>query len=248
MKPLRYPSKPDEEAWAAFMPSQAMDAILGCITQPAHAALAGRLAATLNGQLFDEVPDGIIETIGGHDAGWSEFDLSALEDAESTQPISFIATPSAIAVRAWRKSIAEAETKSALSGYVVRSHFCLLAPQDKDDQHLLFRKEEEAQLHHVNADLKGHTQDLGRFIAILGFCDLLSLYLCSGWPGDFELPLAHPAHPSAKDARRIPVSINDRVVHVNNTKVPHGTSVYVDGWKRTQSGSLQNQRYEWTFQ
>jgi hypothetical protein len=59
-----------------------MDAILGCITQPAHAALAGRLAATLNGQLLDEVPEGIIETIAGHDAGWSEIDLSALKDAE----------------------------------------------------------------------------------------------------------------------------------------------------------------------
>jgi hypothetical protein len=238
----------ENEAWEAFAPSQATDgSILGFVTQPAHAALAGRLAAVLNGQLFGEIPAEVIAIIGSHDTGWAEVDLAALEDARSTPPISFLSTPSAIAVRAWRRSITEAETKSALSGYVVRSHFCLLAPRDEDAEHLLFREEEEAELRRISPNPKYDVHDLKHFIAFLGFCDLLSLHLCSGWPGNFKLPLAHPAHPSAKDAPRISISINEGVVHVSETKVLQGTSVHVNGWKTTQSGTLQNQRYEWKF-
>ena len=249
IKPSGSPSRSEDGAWAAFIPSQATDgSILGYISQPAHAALAGRLAIALNGQLFDEIPDEIVETIGRHDTGWSEVDLAALEDAEHTQPMSFVSTPSAIAVRAWRRSIAEAERKSPQSAYVVRSHFCLLAPRDEDIEHELFRKEEETRLYMAVADLNYHVRELERFIAFLGFCDLLSLHLCSGWPADFALPLAHPAHPSSKDAQSIPVSVKEDVVHVNGTNIPNGTSIYVNGWRRTRSGSLRNHRYRWMFQ
>jgi Protein of unknown function (DUF3891) len=90
------------------VPSQAADApILGCISQPAHAALAERLARVLNGQFFDEVPEEVIETIGSHDTGWSQIDLAALENAQYAPPISFVSAPPAVAVQAWRRSIAK---------------------------------------------------------------------------------------------------------------------------------------------
>jgi hypothetical protein len=248
IKPSGHPSRAEGGAWEAFVPSQATNAsILGCISQPAHAALAGRLAICLNGHLFDEVPDEVIEIIGRHDRGWSDIDLVALESAEEIQPMSFISTAPAIAVQAWRRSIAEAETRSALSAYVVRSHFCLLAPRDEDIEHELFRKEEEARLQSAIADLDYDLRDVERFIAFLGFCDLLSLYLCSGWAGDFGLPLAHPAHPSSKGAGSIPISINEGIVHIDKTNVRPGTSVHVTGWKSTGSRALRNQRYEWKF-
>jgi hypothetical protein len=249
IKPSGYLNRLGDGPWAAFVPSQAKNtSILGCISQPAHAALAGRVAAILNGQLFGEVPDEIIETIGTHDLGWSAIDLGALETAEHTRPMSFISAPSAIAVQAWRRSIAEAEARSPLSAYVVRGHFCLLAPRDEDIEHEPFRKEEETQLQIAVADLNCDVRGLDHFIAFLGFCDLLSLHLCSGWSGGFELPLAHPAHPSWKDAQRIPISIDEGAVHVDKTNIRPGTNIYVSGWKRTQSGSLRNQRYQWTFQ
>lgn len=238
----------ENEAWEAFVPSQAADAsILGFVTQPAHAALAGRLAAVLNGQLFGKIPEEVVAIIGMHDTGWAEVDLAALEDAGSKPPSSFISIPSAIAVRAWQRSIAEATTKSALSANVVRSHFCLLAPRDEDAEHLLFRNEEEARLRQVSPDPKYDVKDIEHFIAFLGFCDLLSLQLCSGWPGDFKLPLAHPAHPRAKDAPKISISINEGIVHLSGTKFPLGTSVHVNAWQATLAGTLRNQRYEWKF-
>ena len=211
------PEQIRRRAWAAFIPSQATDgSILGYISQPAHAALAGRLAIALNGQLFDEIPDEIVETIGRHDTGWSEVDLAALEDAEHTQPMSFVSTPSAIAVRAWRRSIAEAERKSPQSAYVVRSHFCLLAPRDEDIEHELFRKEEETRLYMAVADLNYHVRELERFIAFLGFCGSslpapmlrLACRLCVAASRTLLTP-------PQKDAQSIPVSVKEDVVHVN---------------------------------
>jgi hypothetical protein len=113
IKPPGHPSITEDGAWAAFALSQTTNAsILGYISQPAHAALAGRLAICLNGQLFGEVPNEVIEIIRRHDRGWADIDLVALESAGEIPPMSFISTPSAIAVQAWRKSIAEAETRS----------------------------------------------------------------------------------------------------------------------------------------
>src|ERR1700710_2018011 len=70
--------------------------VLGYISQPAHAALSGMLAASLNGKLFSEVPEEVIAAIGNHDAGWAQPDLAALEDAERIFPLSFISTPAVI--------------------------------------------------------------------------------------------------------------------------------------------------------
>ena len=97
------------EPWAKFVESQnTYIPVLGYISQPAHAALSGRLAAALNGTLFGQVPEDVIAAIGNHDAGWAQLDLAALEDAVRSFPLSFISMPAAISVSAWHRSIAEA--------------------------------------------------------------------------------------------------------------------------------------------
>jgi hypothetical protein len=210
--------------------------------------LAGRLANALNGKLFQAVPEEIIGAIGSHDAGWAETDIPALEEAALSCPISFVSTPSAVAVQAWRRSISYAMERSPLSAYVVRSHFLLLAPRDDDREHELFRKEQEAQFSQAAIDASYDLRDLECFVAFLGFCDLLSLHLCSGWPAEFELPLAHPAHPASKDAPAITVSIQEGLLRVKGIDLPEATAVHVNGWEMTQSGVLRNCRYEWKFQ
>jgi hypothetical protein len=236
-------------AWAAFVPSQIEHISLqGCISQPAHAALAGRLAAALNGKIFEAVQQEILDAIANHDAGWSEEDLAALEQAEHNPPVSFISMPAVIAVQAWRRSIEYAASRSPLSGYVVRSHFCLLAPRDGNVQHELFRKEQETQLRLTGLGAKYNLRDLDRFVAYLGFCDLLSLHLCSGCQTDFELRLAHPAHPSSKDAKSIPVSIRGSLLHLKGINVADHGGVYLNAWEKTHSGAFRNRRYEWILQ
>ena len=116
--------------WAKFVESQNIyDPVLGCISQPAHAALSGRLAAVLNGKLFSEVPEEVIAAIGNHDVGWAQFDLAALEDAERIFPLSFISMPPAISVSAWRRSIAEAQSRSPLGALLFKAIFACSRPE-----------------------------------------------------------------------------------------------------------------------
>lgn len=246
--PPAYEANPAAEPWAKFVESQnTCTPILGYISQPAHAALSGRLAAALNGRLFGQVPEEVIAAIGNHDAGWAQSDLFALEDVEHSSPVSFISTPAAISVGAWRRSIAEAESRSPLSTFVVRSHFCLLAPRDGDAEHERFRRQETERLQLTALAVAHSAADEKRFVDLLGFCDLLSLHLCSGWPVEVQMPLAHPADPSSKDAEQITLSIERNTLHLDKAAVSLGTRIFVGGWVRTESGRLHSRRYEWTI-
>jgi Protein of unknown function (DUF3891) len=181
--PPAYEANPAAEPWAKFVESQrTCTPILGYISQPTHAALSRRLAAALNGRLFGQVPEEVIAAIGNHDAGWAQSDLSALEDVEHSSPLSFISTSAAISVNAWRRSIAEAQSRSPLSAFVIRSHFCMLAPRDGDSEHERFTEQETERLQQTALEVAYSAPDQKRFVDLLGFCDLLSLHLCSGWP------------------------------------------------------------------
>jgi hypothetical protein len=234
--------------WVKFVESQnTYGSALGYISQPAHAALSGRLAASLNGKLFSEVPEEVIAAIGNHDAGWAQPDLAALEDAERILPLSFISVPPAISVSAWRRSIAEARSLSPLSTFVIQSHFCLLAPRDGDVDHERFRKQETRRLQQTALEVAHSAVNKKQFVDFLGFCDLLSLHLCSGWSTEVQVPLAHPADPSSKDAEQITISIEQNTLHLDKVVVALGTRIYADGWARTESGALHSHRYEWTI-
>ena len=233
------------EPWAKFVESQnTYIPVLGYISQPAHAALSGRLAAALNGTLFGQVPEDVIAAIGNHDAGWAQLDLAALEDAVRSFPLSFISMPAAISVSAWHRSIAEAQCRSSLSTLVVRSHFCLLAPRDGDAEHEVFRKQETEHLQRTAREIAHSAADQKRFVDLLGFCDLLSLQLCSGWPAEVQVPLAHP---SSKDAEQITISIERNTLHLDKVAIALGTRIFAEGWTRTESGALHSRRYEWTI-
>jgi hypothetical protein len=246
--PSEYEANPAAESWAEFVESQnASTSVLGYISQPAHAALSGRLAAALNGRLFGQVPEEVIAAIGNHDAGWAQSDLAALEDAERSLPLSFVSTPTAISVSAWRRSIAEAQSSSPLSTFLIRSHFCLLARRDGDVEHQRFRDQETERLQQTALEVAHSDADQKRFVDLLGFCDLLSLHLCSGWPVEVQLPLAHPADPSPKDSEQITISIERDTLHLDKAAVPLGTRIFVGGWARTESGALHSRRYEWTI-
>jgi hypothetical protein len=73
------------------------------------------------------------------------------------------------------------------------------------------------------------------------------LQLCSGWPAEVQMPLAHPADPPAKDAEQITISIERNILHLDKAVVPMGTRIFVGGWARTESGVLHSRRYEWTI-
>jgi hypothetical protein len=78
------------DGWQHFADSQnSRNPILGYISQPSHAVLASQIVSALDDSLFGSIPEEVVEIIGGHDTGWAEFDLAALESASTNSPSRF---------------------------------------------------------------------------------------------------------------------------------------------------------------
>jgi hypothetical protein len=245
-----------QDAWPAFAKTQqrppwsTSDTVPGCVSQPAHAALAGQLASALNPNTFGALPSEVIDAIGRHDAGWAEPDLAALECIGEKQPQSFVAYPPEGAVTSWRKSIREAETRSPLAGILTSRHFCLLAPRDSDPHHAVFVEQENQRRAPHEAASPLSRDDLNRFTSALGFCDLLSLCLSSGLTGAVRIPLAHPADPASEHAPKVTVSLGGETLRLDQPDVgpvmAPGTLIHVDGWVAFAPNVLASQRFYWT--
>jgi hypothetical protein len=237
----------EQNAWIAFAKTQqAAHDFAGCISQPAHAALAGRLAESFSPDIFGPMTPEVIDSIARHDAGWAGPDLAALESAGEKQPQSFIAcTPQAM-VEIWRRSIREAEARSLLGGILTSRHFCLLAPRDGDPEHESFAQEETERRIPQETASPLSRDDLNRFTAALGFCDLLSLCLCSGLVGSLQMRLAHGADPAAHHASKVMISLSDETLRCNPSIMAPGTGVYVDGWMSHAPNALACHRFQWT--
>ena len=235
-------------AWKAFAAAQELtDRVVGYVSQPAHAALAGRLAAGLTPELFGELPEVVVETVGGHDVGWARPDLAALECAGAVAPRSFVAYPAQRAVEAWRGSVRAAECRGVLAGVLTSRHFCLLAPRDGDPAHEQFVREETARRAEAEAGCGYLGGELDRYTAALGFCDLLSLCLCCGIEGDFTLPRAHPADAAAaKEAEQVRFTVGEASVGFDREVLSPGTSLFADGWMRCDKGAITSRRWAWS--
>src|SRR5215471_1672058 len=128
--------KREEEAvsaWQAVEETQhAKAADYWLIPQPAHAALAGDIAAKLRPELFGAIDPTISRCIALHDSGWSEADAAAIQALRSSKmskarPLSFLDVDPAEAVKAWTGSIETAEKFAPVGGYLVSCHFTRLA-------------------------------------------------------------------------------------------------------------------------
>jgi hypothetical protein len=235
--------------WKSFAESQRLGAqVSGYVSQPAHARLAGVLAANLLQEPFGQLPPEVVETVAQHDMGWSIADLAALESIATAAPASFLCLSSQQATDAWRRSIRAAEEHSPVQAVLISRHFCLLAPRDGDSAHETFMGEENRRREPVQKLCGVEEADLDRYTAALGFCDLVSLLLCSGLVGSFEVPLAHPAHPEACNAPLVIFKLDSGTVSFDSPVVRPGTTLYADAWTRTGSRTIGNQRWEWKLE
>ena len=152
------------------------------IPQPAHAVLAGEIAARLTA--FGELPPEIVRAIQMHDTGWAAGDAQQIqrlraEGGGKVAPVPFVAVPAADVIQAWTASIEMVETLTKPGALVVSRHFLHLAGQDKAKQKFVQHEKSRQQR------LASHAKpaDLDRWTAALQFCDVLSLYLVSGLAG-----------------------------------------------------------------
>jgi hypothetical protein len=98
----------------------------------------------------------------------------------------------------WSESVRRAEESSTLKGVLVSRHFCALA--EADPARRFFAEKENARRECIEAELDVPAENLSRWTAAMGFCDLVSLYLCCGSQEPVEIALAHPALPQAREA------------------------------------------------
>jgi hypothetical protein len=149
-------------------------------------------------------------------------------------------------VSAWRKSIAAAGAVSPLAEALTRKHFWLLAPRDGDPMHQEFLKEQEIRVQNP-AGAEYASSDWDRFTSALGFCDLLSLHLCSGSPNCVRIPLAHPADPNSSAAEHVTISVTHGEVSMDRRHCWRAESAGVFGWRRSNSNGLSRARFQWKF-
>jgi hypothetical protein len=176
------------------------------VPQPAHAVLAGEVAAWLT--CFGQLPPEITRAIQMHDTGWAASDAQQIQrlrsgGAQAGHPVSFISIPPREVEEAWAASINTVETFSKTGAMIVSRHFSLLAGHDP--VHQRFVQAEKARQQRLGGSAKA--EDIARWTAALGFCDLVSLSLLSGLSREVELPLSHPASPEAQTTPRVTMQV-----------------------------------------
>ncbi len=228
---------PKAGAWAQIDAAQ-RNVQLPCllVPQPAHAVLAGELAAALLPEIFGELPPEIARAIQMHDTGWASSDAQQIQrlrsgDAKVSKagPVSFVAIPLQEVTEAWTASIDSVESFSKAGAVIVSRHFHLLAQHDRA-HHQHFLQEEQTRQRKLESSLKAGAE-LDRWTAALGFCDVVSLYLLSGLSGPVEFPLAHPASPQAGGALRIRLSVDGPSLRFTPETLRVGSTLSIQGLK-----------------
>lgn len=170
------------------------------ITQPSHAALSGDLAARIHAPQIPHLDEQLIRSIALHDAGWGPPDADAIvrsRSKTSEPPQSFVQTELPVFLEAWTQSAEIAQKVCPAGGFMVSRHFARIA-----EQRIAHGSDPEAARKQLRAflvaeakrqkrlmDKQSRTpEELEQLTDVLQFCDLLSLYLCSGAQDSVEFP------------------------------------------------------------
>lgn len=170
------------------------------ITQPSHAALAGDLAARLDAPQIPKLEPELVRAIALHDAGWGLPDAKAIMRSRSGHadcPQSFLDVGVAAFLDAWTQSIETALPFSPAGGYIVSRHFWRLAEHrlghggdsanDRKSLQTFLSRETRRQKKLASKQARS-AEELEILTDVLQFCDLLSLYICSGARDSVQFP------------------------------------------------------------
>jgi hypothetical protein len=216
------------------------------ILQAEHAKLAGEIARHLRKEVFGELPREVLEAIAEHDLGWAGSDQAQL-DANARQPMRpFPRLLVEEIVPPWKESVRRAEASSALKGVLVSRHFCALAATDPARRP--FAEEENPRRQCIESQLGAKAQDLDRWTAAMGFCDVVSLYLCCGSQEPVEVALAHPALPQGREAKCVFLEWVGGEPRFSSPIVKEGANVSVRALEPGAAGSeMRDTVIEWVF-
>lgn len=237
-----------EPGWDVFLPTQRdVQAPFGIVLQADHSILAGHLAQALRRDVFGDLPPEVVQAIGQHDFGWKASDEAQLNSLDKSRPRPFPALHVDETSPSWNASIEHARTLGPLS-YVMVSRHCTLLGQSGDAAWAGFVREETERRSTVEGEFGWAPGDLDRWTGAMGFCDLLSLYLCCGTNRPVEFPLAHPADPASARAERVTLHWEDKTPVFSKPILKAGTRVSLP--IQSYSGDdadLKSDQVEWQF-
>jgi Protein of unknown function (DUF3891) len=204
LRPLEPPAATDAEflpAWSVVERLQRQPhGSCWMITQPSHAALAGEFAGKLIAPQAPKLDAPLVRAIALHDAGWGVPDAQAIMQSRSVSqgcPKSFVECSVNEFLNAWEKSIDVAESTGPAGGYIVSRHFYRLAEQrvthaagknSERDKLTRFMDSETRRQNRLAAKQERDAAQLESLTDVLQFCDLLSLYVCSGAKDNVRFP------------------------------------------------------------
>ncbi len=186
-----------EPASAVFLETQKQVQVpYAIVLQSEHSRLAGDLTAALSEDIFGDLNPQVIQASAEHDFGWDESDEKQLQAIGEHSPQPFPELSVEETLDSWRKSISRAASVTPLVEVLISRHLTMLGLSDPKRQD--FVRSETERRREMERVLPYQPADLDRWTAVMGFCDLLSLYLCSGSQQAVDLPFAHPADPDCE--------------------------------------------------
>lgn len=153
------------------------------ITQPDHAALAGRI---MDRWLTRGFPDGphrasILRAIGEHDIGWRQVDAAPSVDEATGRVLDFITVPDHVRQSVWPRGV-EALAADPIAATLVAEHAIQIYSRYHDDRawapffgQMMALRDEQARRAGLSTD------DIQRQYFFVRAGDLISLTFCNLW-------------------------------------------------------------------
>lgn len=192
-----------EPAWSLISATQSARAEQYLLAgQPDHAKLSGEMAERFRSPLLPAIDELTAKAIGVHDAGWAQIPFE--RDLRGEPPLTddgrpqhFMQAPVKESLSAWAGSIKAAGATSPLGEYIVSGHFSRIGrmriQMEMDTAKTLqkldgFVRSEEERQRNLEQKIELSAEQLSKYVDLLQFCDVLSLYLCCGAREAAEFP------------------------------------------------------------
>lgn len=180
------------------------------ITQHDHAQLSKMMAEHWKSSLFpgEQWRKSVELAIGQHDCGWQPFDKQPFWNDNKNKPYTFLDFPIAAKAVLYKHGIDTVEKQDLYAALLCSSHYCKFMNDANNPDAKQFVEEEKKRQQQCIQQIKYFNHKLfSSHLALLQFCDNLSLYVCLHERGAAE----NDEHPFFKDGIALP-----QVLQINN--------------------------------